>query len=138
MTNRRDARHDSRYEMASRRAPERRPGGRRAAPEPRSGFRLSPGPVILVIAIVLSVVYAFYAVTVRDTSQIPMLASGAVVVGIAFGAFAIYTLSALWRAGLDGRGGRAILLGFVGGGAAIVAAGCMAGAVVLFLLSTST
>jgi hypothetical protein len=94
--------------------------------------------IILVVALVLSVGYAVYALTVRDTSQIPLLASGAVVVGLAFGAFALYTLSAVWRAGVDGRGGRAILLGFVGGGAAMVAAGCLAGAIVLFMLAGST
>ena len=63
------------------------------------GFRLSPGLVFLAIALVLSVVYGIYALTVRDTSQIPLLASGAVVVGIAFGALALYSLSAVWRAG---------------------------------------
>jgi hypothetical protein len=124
--------------MVSRRPPERRSGDRSGGSERRSGFRLSPGLVFLAVAIVLSVGYAFYAVTVRDTSQIPMLASGAAVVGIAFGALAVYALSAIWKSGIEGRGGRAILLGFVGGGAAMVAAGCVAGAIVLFLLSTST
>ena len=79
-----------------------------------------------------------YALTVRDTSQIPLLASGAVVVGIAFGALALYSLSAVWRAGTDGRGGRAILLGIVGGVAAMVAAGCLAVAVILFMLAGSS
>jgi len=102
------------------------------------GFRLSPGLVFLAIALVLSVVYGIYALTVRDTSQIPLLASGAVVVGIAFGALALYSLSAVWRAGTTGRGGRAILLGIVGGVAAMVAAGCLAVAVILFMLAGST
>ena len=114
------------------RQPDRRP-----PPRPRGGLRISPGVIFLVIALVLSVVYAVYAITVRDTSQIPLLASGAVVLGIAFGAFALYALSAVWRAGIEGRGGRAILMGIVGGGAAMVAAGCLAGAVVLFMLAGS-
>ena len=118
--------------------------GRQAMVSPRgqqpasSGFRLSPGVVFLAIALVLSVVYVIYALTVRDTSQIPLLASGAVVLGIAFGALAVYCLSAVWRAGVDGRGGTAILLGFVGGLAAIIAAGCLAGAIVLFMLAGSS
>ena len=128
--------------MVSRRTPAyqdgRPPAPRAGQREPSSGFRLSPGLVILAIAIVFSVVFAIYALTVRDTSQIPLLASGAVVVGLAFGALALYTLSAVWRAGVEGRGGRAILLGVFGGGAAMVAAGCLAGAVVLFLLAGST
>ncbi len=131
MTSRRGA-QATRSDMAARRTDRRRP-----APQ-RSGSRVSPGVIFLVIAIVLSVVYAIYAVTVRDTSQIPLLASGAVVLGIAFGAFALYTLSAVWRAGVEGRGGKAILLGLVGGGAAMVSAGCFAGAIVLFMLAGST
>jgi hypothetical protein len=119
--------------MTSRRAP--RTSTRQAA---SSGFRLSPGVVFLAIALVLSVVYVVYALTVRDTSQIPLLASGAVVLALAFGALALYCLSAVWRSGVDGRGGRAILFGIVGGVAAIVAAGCVAGAVVLFMLAGSS
>ena len=75
------------------------PRGPAGQPGQSEGFRLSPGVVFLAIALVLSVVYGIYALTVRDTSQIPLLASGAVVVGIAFGALALYSLSAVWRAG---------------------------------------
>ena len=57
------------------------------------------------------------------------------VLGIVFGALAVYCLRAVWRAGIDGRDGRAIALGIVGGIAAIVAAGCLAGAIILFLLA---
>ena len=114
------------------------PRGQPGQPSQSEGFRLSPGVVFLAIALVLSVVYGIYALTVRDTSQIPLLASGAVVVGIAFGALALYSLSAVWRAGTDGRGGRAILLGIVGGVAAMVAAGCLAVAIILFMLAGST
>lgn len=131
MTSRRGA-HAARSDMAA-----RRPDRRRSSPQ-RPGSRISPGVIFLVIAIVLSGIYAIYAVTVRDTSQIPLLASGAVVLGIAFGASALYALSAVWRAGVEGRGGRAILLGLIGGGAAMVAAGCFAGAIVLFMLAGSS
>jgi hypothetical protein len=129
MTVRRGARSDPRYDSASRRPPDRRP----AARERRR--RISPALLIIAVALVLSLGYLVYAVTVRDPSQIPLLASGAVVLAIVFGAAALYALSGVWRAGLEGRGGRAILLGIVGGGAAMIAAGCMAGAIVLFLLA---
>ncbi len=133
MTSRRTVPADARPDTA------RRSDRRRSPPPPtRGGSRISPGVIFLAIALVLSVVYAVYALTVRDTSQIPLLASGAVVVGIAFGAFAVYALSAVWRAGMEGRGGKAILLGFIGGGAAMVAAGCLAGAIVLFMLAGSS
>ena len=46
--------------------------------------RISPGLVILVIALIGSLAFAAYAVTVRDTSQIPLFASGGVALGIVF------------------------------------------------------
>jgi hypothetical protein len=107
-------------------APMRPPGGR----------RISPGVIFLVIAIVGSIAYMAYTVTVRDTSQIPLLASGAVVLAVVFGALAAYSLRATWRAGTDGRDRRALLLSLVGGGAAIAAAGFAAGAIILFQVAS--
>lgn len=109
----------------------------RGAP-PRSGSRrVSAGPVFVGIAVIASIGYMLYAITVRDASQIPLLASGAVVLALAFGALAAYCLGAVLRAGTGGRGGRALLVGVVGGGAVIAMAGCLAGAVILFGLATS-
>lgn len=96
---------------------------------------ISPGVIFLTIALVGSVAYLAYVVTVRDASQIPLLASGAVVLGISFLALALYTAQAAWRAGMHGRGGRALLLGLVGGGAAMATAGAFAGAIILFQLA---
>ncbi len=122
----------------------RQPADRRAAPPRRTGSaprttggrRISPGVVFLVLAIVGSIAYMAYTVTVRDTSQIPLLASGAVVLAIVFGALAAYSLRAAWRAGADDRGGRAMLAALVGGGAAIAAAGFAAGAIILFQVAS--
>ena len=97
-----------------------------------NGRRISPGVVFLAIALIGSVAYVAYVVTVRDASQIPPLASGAVVLGISFLALALYSLQAAWRAGKEDRGGRALLLGLVGGVAAMVTAGTFAGAFILF------
>ena len=96
---------------------------------------ISPGLVFLAIALIGSVVFAIYAVTVRDASQIPLLASGAVVLGIVFIALATYALRSVWRAGIAGRGGQALMLGVGGGIAVIIGAACLAGAIILFLLS---
>ena len=57
---------------------------------PTGGRRLSPGLVFLAVALIASVVYVGYAITVRDAAQIPLLASGAVVLGIAFAALTVY------------------------------------------------
>src|SRR4029079_7500016 len=72
---------------------------RRRVPAPRDvaasvgnpGAHLGPIPitatgVLIVIALIASIAYLAYAISVRDASQIPLLASGAVVLGIVFAA----------------------------------------------------
>ena len=115
----------------------RRPGdpyGPDAAP--RAGRRISPGLIFLIIAIVASIAYVLYAITVRDASQIPLLASGMVVLAIAFGGLTVYAFSAVLRAGVDGRNGRALLIALLGGVAAMITAGCVAGSIILFGLAS--
>ncbi len=97
---------------------------------------VSVGLVFLALAIVGSIAFMGYTVTVRDASQIPLLASGAVILAIVFGALAAYSLRATWLAGGTGRGGRALLVALVGGGAAIAAAGFLAGAIILFQVAS--
>ena len=124
-------------------ASRRPPGDDAWADDPRqdpsraSGRRLSPGLVFVAIAVIGSIAYLGYAITVREADQIPLLASGAVVLGIAFLALTAYCFRAVLRAGTDQRGGRALLLALVGGGAAIATAGCFAGAIILFQLAGS-
>lgn len=117
--------------------PARAPNRRTAPERAGGGPRITPGVIFLAIAVIGSIAYALYAVTVRDASQIPLLASGAVVLALAFGALTVYCLRALLRAGSDGRGGRALAVSLVGGGAAMATAGCLAGALVLFQLAGS-
>jgi hypothetical protein len=120
---------------ASRRpAPARRAG---SAPSQTGGSRrISPGVIFLVLAIVGSIAYMAYTVTVRDTSQIPLLASGAVVLALVFAALAAFCLRAILRAGTEGGGGRVVLVALVGGGAAMAAAGFAAGAIILFQVAS--
>lgn len=125
--------------MTDRRRSQSRQGARRRAPA-QTGRRLGPIPltptsIVLVLAILLSLGYLAFAVTVRDASQIPLLASGAVVLGIVFGAVAVTSLISLWRSSVQGRDGRAFGHALVGGVAAIVAAGCLAAAYILGILA---
>ena len=99
------------------------------------GLAISPGVVFLAVALIGSVVFALYAVTVRDASQIPLLAAGGAVLGIVFIAVAAFAVRATWRAGIDGRNGQALALGVGGGIAVMIGAGCLAGSIILFLLS---
>lgn len=97
---------------------------------------ISPVVIFLVVAIIGSIAYMAYVVTVREATQIPLLASGAVVLAIVFGALAAFCLRTVWRAGLEGGGaGRTILTALVGGGAAMAASGFAAGAIILFQLA---
>jgi hypothetical protein len=101
-------------------------GGRR--------FRVTPVGVILVVALVGTLLFLVFALTVRDTSQIPLLASGAAVLGIVFVALAAAAARSTYRAATDGRNGQALGLAIAGGGAAVVGFVCLALAIVLALL----
>lgn len=110
-----------------------------ARPGPSESAHLGPIPitatgVLIVIALIGSLAYLFYAVTVRDASQIPLLASGAVVLGLVFIAIALVGGRAAWRSSVGRRDARAFGHALVGGVAALVAAGCFAGALILFMV----
>ncbi len=96
-------------------------------------LRLTPTRVILAIALGGSLLYTLYAFTVRDATGIPLLASGAGVLGIVFAALAVSGGWGTYRAGADGETGRALLLAVGGGIAGMIAAGCFAVALVLAL-----
>jgi hypothetical protein len=108
--------------------------------DPKPGRRSGPSPglVMFAIALVGSIVFSIYVITVRDASQIPLMASGSVVLAIVFIALAIYCARATWHAGLERRDGRAIAIGLAGGIAAMIGALFAAAAIILFLLATST
>jgi hypothetical protein len=104
-----------------------------------SGPHLGPIPitvtgVLIVVALVLSLAYVGYAITVRDPSQIPLLVSGLVVLGIVFIAIAGVGGRAAWRSSVRGSDARAFGHAIVGGLASLVAAGCIALAVILILV----
>src|SRR3954470_16009146 len=120
----------------------RRPPVRRrvaATVRDEHGRHLGPIPitataVLIVIALIGSLAYLAYALTVRDASQIPLLASGAVVLGIVFAGIAIVGARATWRSSVQGRDARAFAHAIVGGLAALAAAACFAAAISLCLL----
>ena len=106
---------------------------------PVEGARLGPIPitatgVLIAIALVLSLVYLGFTITVRETSQIPLLASGLAVLGIVFIAIAAVGGRAVWRSSVRGSDARAFGHALVGGLASLAAAGCIAGAVILILV----
>lgn len=103
----------------------------------RRGVRITPMRIVLVLALIGSLAYIAFALTVRDASQMPMLASGATVLGIVFLALAVSGARGAYGAGAEGRSGQALTLAIGGGMAAIIGFGCFAAAIVLALLLTA-
>jgi hypothetical protein len=122
----------------------RRPGyepqavRRRNEPEARriGPIAITPTGILIAVALLGSLLYLLYAITVRDASQIPLLASGAAVLGIVFVAVAVTGLIATWRSSLRGSDGRAFGHALLGGIACLAAAGCFAIAIILGLMSS--
>ncbi len=113
----------------------RRPDGARGRRRGDRGF-LTPTPtkVTLTIALLGSIVFVLYSLTVRDPSQIPMLSAGSGVLGIVFAALTVAGAVGTYRAALEGRQGQAFGLAVLGGLAGLLAAGSFAAAVILALV----
>jgi hypothetical protein len=117
---------DDRWQVSS-----REPDG----PRGREGIHLGPvrvTPMLVVMAIALfgTLGYIAFALTVRDTNQIPMLVSGAVLLGVVFIALAVAGAIRTYQAGVEGRGGRAFGLAVGGGVAAMIGFVCFALAII--------
>ena len=101
------------------------------------GIRVTPTRVILLIAIFGSVGFGLYTLTVRDATQIPLLAAGLTLLGLVFGLLTLMGLVSTYRAGAAEEAIRAMFLAIGSGIASIIALGCVAGAVLLAQLWTS-
>jgi hypothetical protein len=95
--------------------------------------RLSPALVILSILSIGSLIFLALAMTSHIT-PVPVLLSSAVVTGLAFAVDAVVASFMTWKAGQDGRAGKALMLAMVGGISAVIAAGAFAGTLILALL----
>ncbi len=110
-------------------------GSRRRIGPHLGPLRITPVRLALAVALVGSGLFNLLAVViVRDERQIPMLSAGFGVMGIVFAALALGGAIATFRAGSEGRSGRALLLAVAGGVAAVAAAGCFAASVILALV----
>jgi hypothetical protein len=91
--------------------------------------------VLVAVALVLSLAYAAYVLAARDAS-IPLLTSGAVVLGIVFVAIAFVGARAAWRSSVAGHDARAFGHAILGGFASLFAAACFAAAVILVMIKS--
>jgi hypothetical protein len=89
------------------------------------GLRINPLALLVSAAIVFATFYISWAVfKVRDVSQIPMLSTGFLVLGLAFAVIALSAAIRMWRAAERARTGRAMLLAVGGGLFGLAAIGC--------------
>jgi hypothetical protein len=94
---------------------------------------------VVILAFVGSSAFIAWAILkVRDTTQIPMLSSGFLILGIACAAVAIGALIELWRAAARARLGRAVGMAIGGGLFGLAAIGCFTATVIFALLWKST
>jgi len=97
--------------------------------------RVTPTRAFLAVALIGSLLYLGYAISVRDASQIPALASGALVLGLVFAMLATAGGIETYRAARSGRAARAFVAALAGGLAGIVALACFAAAAIFAILS---
>ncbi len=118
----------------------RRPDSARGVKVPAvARFRLTPIRIVIGLAFLGAAGFISYAiVVVRDSSQIPMLSAGFLVLGLATGAIAIALVVELWRAASDGRSGRAFAMAILGGIVGLAAIACFTMTALLALLLQSS
>lgn len=127
---------DDRWQVSPRdpRSQARRQVSRRVS---RARQLRSPTGIILTIAVVGSIGFLIYALTLRDMSQVPLLSAGCGVLGIVFAALTVAGGVATYQAGRDGRSGRALGLAVLSGIAALISSGSFAAAVILAIVINS-
>ncbi len=86
--------------------------------------RISIPGIVLGLAILGSIAFIGYVVLRIEDNQIPLMASGFVVLGASLAAVAIWCLLGMWRAASRARGGRAFGLAILGGLFGLGAIGC--------------
>jgi hypothetical protein len=116
--------------QATRRAPPSRGGPDAAgadasggyAPEPsrRRGphlgpIAITPLRVMLLVALIGGLGFLAYSLLVRDTLQVPLMATGFIVCGIVFALMSLLAVLAVIRAGRERRDGAAVLAALAGG-----------------------
>ena len=92
--------------QVSPRAPD---GSRRRTGLHVGSMRVTPTRIFLAVAFLGSLLYLLYAVNVRDTTQIPALASGALVLGLVFAMLATVGGIETFQASRANRPARSVL-----------------------------
>jgi hypothetical protein len=107
---------------AAEEAPRDASGGQ--AVSAKGSRRLSIPGIVIGLAIIGSLAFIGYVVLRVEENQIPLVASGFVVLGASLAALALWCVVGIWRAASRARGARALGLAIVGGLAGLGAIGC--------------
>jgi hypothetical protein len=111
--------------------------------KPTMGARLAgevtPGRIAVLVAFGIALIVIGYAARIdQSDTQLPLLITGFVLLGLVFLTLAAWGCLALIRAGGDDDGRTAFFAALLGGLCAIAAAGTLGGAVVLALIWKTT
>lgn len=101
---------------------------------PRRRGLITPGRVVVVLAIGASVVLVLYGLVRRDQAQIPILSAGLLVLGLTLLATGLWSAGAAYRDARAGRGGPAFGGSLFGGLCVLAGSGALALAVILALV----
>lgn len=101
---------------------------------PRVRDQISPVRAAVGVALVGSLVFVVWGLIDRSGTQVPVLVSGLLILGLTFAALAVTGAIGAYRAGVAGEGARAFWSALLGGLAVLVACGCLTAAVLLALL----
>ena len=91
---------------------------------PRKPRRISIPGIVIGLTMVASIIFIGYVVLRIEDNQIPLMATGFVVLGASLAAVAAWCVIGIWRSASRARGGRAFALAIVGGLAGLGAIGC--------------
>jgi len=119
--------------------PRRVPDPARPSLGARLVAQVTPGRLAVLVAFVIAVVVIGYAARIdQSDTQLPLLTTGFVLLGLVFLTLAIWGCLTLIRAGGAEDGRTAFFAALFGGLCAIAAAGSLGGAVVLALIWKTT
>ena len=105
-----------------------------SSPQPTKVRRPGPTVIIAAIALIGSGLFLLYGISVRNKDQVPLLITGAVVLGIVFSVLAVLGGRGAYRSAAEDRSGAALVNALGGGIAGIIAFGLFAFAIVMTLV----
>lgn len=93
---------------------------------------------MLLVALIGGLGFLAYSVLVRDTLQVPLMATGLLVCGIVFGLMAVLSVAAVIRAGRERRDGTAVAAALIGGVLAVASMLSLAAGMIFAMIWSGT